>query len=209
MKFIATELPGVTVVEPDVFRDDRGFFLESWRADKYAAGGIEATFLQHNHSRSARGTVRGLHAQRTHPQGKLVRVLAGAVLDVVVDIRRGSPTWLKWISLELSAENFRQLYVPQGYAHGICVTSQFADLEYQCTDFYDPRDELRIIWNDPSIGVRWPVSEPILSGKDREAATLTEQLDHLPVWLDASPESSLERPSLIEPVEGLRPRDFE
>ncbi len=209
MKFIATELPGVTVVEPDVFRDDRGFFLESWRADKYAAGGIEATFLQHNHSRSARGTVRGLHAQRTHPQGKLVRVLAGAVLDVVVDIRRGSPTWLKWISLELSAENFCQLYVPQGYAHGICVTSQLADLEYQCTDFYDPHDELRIIWNDPSIGVRWPVSEPILSGKDREAATLTEQLDHLPVWLDASPESSLERPSLIEPVEGLRPRDFE
>jgi dTDP-4-dehydrorhamnose 3,5-epimerase len=209
MKFITTELPGVTVVEPDVFRDDRGFFLESWRADKYAAGGIEATFLQHNHSRSTRGTVRGLHAQRTHPQGKLVRVLAGAVLDVVVDIRRGSPTWLRWISLELSAENFRQLYVPQGYAHGICVTSQFAELEYQCTDFYDPRDELRIIWNDPSIGVRWPVSEPILSGKDREAATLMEQLDHLPVWLDASPESSLESPSLIEPVEGLKPRDFE
>jgi dTDP-4-dehydrorhamnose 3,5-epimerase len=187
VKFIATELPGVTVIEPDVFRDDRGFFLESWRADKYAAGGIEATFVQHNHSRSTRGTVRGLHAQRTHPQGKLVRVLAGAVLDVVVDIRRGSPTWLKWISLELSAENFRQLYVPHGYAHGICVTSQFADLEYQCTDFYDPRDELRIIWNDPSIGVRWPVSEPILSGKDREAATLAEQLDHLPVWPGAAP----------------------
>ena len=139
MKFIATELPGVTVIEPDVFRDDRGFFLESWRADKYAAGGIEATFVQHNHSRSARGTVRGLHAQRRHPQGKLVRVLAGAVLDVVVDIRRGSPTWLNWISLELSAENFRQLYVPPGYAHGICVISQFADLEYQCTDFYDPQ----------------------------------------------------------------------
>jgi dTDP-4-dehydrorhamnose 3,5-epimerase len=187
VKFIATELPGVTVIEPDVFRDDRGFFLESWRADKYAAGGIEATFVQHNHSRSTRGTVRGLHAQRTHPQGKLVRVLAGAVLDVVVDIRRGSPTWLKWISLELSAENFRQLYVPHGYAHGICVITQFADLEYQCTDFYDPRDELRIIWNDPSIGVRWPVSEPILSGKDREAATLAEQLDHLPVWPGAAP----------------------
>lgn len=113
---------------------------------------------------------------------KLVRVLAGAVLDVVVDIQRGSPTWLKWISLELTAENFRQLYVPDGYAHGICVISQFADLEYQCTDFYDPRDEIRIIWNDPSIGVRWPVSEAILSSKDREAATLSAQLDHLPVW---------------------------
>src|ERR1700690_502530 len=108
MKFIASELAGVTVVEPDVFRDERGFFLESWRADKYAAGGIEATFVQHNHSRSTRGTVRGLHAQRTHPQGKLVRVLAGAVLDVVVDIRRGSPTRRKGISLNLSAENFRQ-----------------------------------------------------------------------------------------------------
>lgn len=187
MKFIATKLPGVTVINPDVFLDDRGFFLESWRADKYAAGGIDVTFVQHNHSRSARGTVRGLHAQRTHPQGKLVRVLAGAVFDVVVDIRRGSPTWLKWISCELSAKNFRQLYVPRRYAHGICVTSEFADLEYQCTDFYDPYDELRIIWNDPSIGVRWPVSEPTLSGKDREAATLTAQLDQLPVWREAAP----------------------
>ena len=182
MKFSTTELPGVMIVDPDVFRDDRGFFLESWRMDKYAAGGIDATFLQHNQSRSTRGTVRGLHAQRTHPQGKLVRVLAGAVLDVVVDIRRGSPTWLKWITCELSAENFRQLYLPPGYAHGICVTSDLADLEYQCTDFYDPRDELRIIWNDPSIGIKWPVSEPILSSSDRDAATLVDQLDQLPKW---------------------------
>ena len=188
MKFIATELPGVTIIEPDVLRDDRGFFLESWRADKYAAGGIEATFVQHNHSRSARGTVRGLHAQRRHPQGKLVRVLAGAVLDVVVDIRRGSPTWLNWVSLELSAANFRQLYVPPGYAHGIYVISQFADFEYKCTDFYDPGDEIRIIWNDPTIGLKWPVGEPILSGQDRKAATLAEQLDDLPVWLEPAAE---------------------
>src|ERR1700691_5891859 len=111
MKFIETELAGVTIVEPDVFRDARGFFLESWRADKYAAGGIDARFVQNNHSRSTRATVRGLHAQRAHPQGKLMRVLAGSVVDVVVDIRRGSPTWLKWIAVELSAENFRQIYV--------------------------------------------------------------------------------------------------
>jgi dTDP-4-dehydrorhamnose 3,5-epimerase len=185
MKFIATELAGVTVVEPDVFRDERGFFLESWRADKYAAGGIDVTFVQNNHSRSARGTVRGLHAQRAHPQGKLVRVLAGAVLDVVVDIRRGSPTWLKWIAVELTAENFRQIYVPGGYAHGICVISEMADLEYQCTDFYDPGDELRIKWNDSQIGVDWPVAEPILSDKDRDAATLAEQMEQLPVWREA------------------------
>lgn len=143
------------------------------------------TFVQHNHSRSTRGTVRGLHAQRAHPQGKLVRVLAGAVLDVVVDIRRGSPTWLKWIAVELSAENFRQVYVPGGYAHSICVVSEVADLEYMCTDFYDPLDELRIKWNDPQIGVRWPVVEPVLSDKDRGAATLEEQMDQLPVWRDA------------------------
>lgn len=185
MIFIATKLPGVMVIEPDVFRDDRGFFLESWRADKYAAGGIAATFVQQNHSRSTRGTVRGLHAQRNHPQDKLVRVLAGAVFDVVVDIRRGSPTWLQWISFELSAENFRQIYVPRGYAHGICVISEFADLEYQCTDFYDPQDELRIIWNDKSIGIGWPFSDAVLSDKDRAAATVAEQLDQLPVWCGA------------------------
>ena len=182
MRFIETELPGVTVIEPDVFRDDRGFFLESWRADKYAAGGIGAIFVQHNHSRSVRGTLRGLHAQRNRPQGKLVRALAGTVFDVVVDIRRGSPTWLKWLSFELSAENFRQVYVPPGYAHGICVVSQIADLEYQCTDFYDVSDELGIAWNDSSISVAWPVVEPLLSIKDRAAAALADQLDFLPVW---------------------------
>jgi len=112
-------------------------------------------------------------------------VLAGAVLDVVVDIRRGSPTWLKWIAVELTAENFRQIYVPGGYAHGICVISEMADLEYQCTDFYDPGDELRIKWNDSQIGVGWPVAEPILSDKDRDAATLAEQMDQLPVWREA------------------------
>jgi dTDP-4-dehydrorhamnose 3,5-epimerase len=182
VRFIETELPGVTVIEPDVFRDDRGFFLESWRSDKYAAGGISATFVQHNHSRSVRGTLRGLHAQRTRPQGKLVRVLAGSVFDVVVDIQRGSPTWLKWLSFELSAENFRQVYVPPGYAHGICITSPVADFEYQCTDFYNADDEIRIIWNDSSIGIAWPVREPLLSRKDRAAKALADQMDLLPSW---------------------------
>lgn len=187
MKFVASELPGVTIIEPDVFRDGRGFFLETYRADKYAGGGISVVFVQDNHSRSTRGTIRGLHAQRMHPQGKLVRVLAGAVFDAVVDVRRGSPTWLRWISVELTSDNFRQVYVPPGYAHGICIMSEFAEVEYKCTDFYDPADELRIRWDDPSIGIVWPTREPILSGKDREARTLAEQMDLLPEWREVRP----------------------
>ncbi len=187
MKFIPTDLAGVTIIEPDVFRDERGFFLETYRADKYAKGGIEVVFTQDNHSRSARGTVRGLHGQRMHPQGKLVRALAGVIFDVVVDIRRGSPTYLKWLSVELSADNFRQVYVPPGFAHGICITSEFAELEYKCTDFYDAGDELRIAWNDPAIGVAWPVREPLLSDQDRDARTLAEQVDLLPVFGEMRP----------------------
>ncbi|HVA67807.1 MAG TPA: dTDP-4-dehydrorhamnose 3,5-epimerase [Candidatus Binataceae bacterium] len=182
MNFVATALSGVTIVEPDVFPDERGFFLETWRADKYARGGIEARFVQDNHSRSACGTIRALHAQRARSQGKLVRVIAGTILDVVADIRRGSPTWLKWIAVELSAGNFRQIYVPPGFAHGICITSEFAEVEYKCTDYYDPDDELRIAWNDREIGVQWPVREPILSPKDRAAPPLAAQLDLLPIW---------------------------
>ncbi len=181
MKFVPTKLDGVTIVEPDVFRDDRGFFLETYSAAKYRQGGIEARFVQDNHSRSIKGTIRGLHAQRRHPQAKLVRALAGAIIDVVVDIRRDSSTYLQWISVELSAENFRELYVPIGYAHGICIVSEFAEIEYKCTDYYDPEDELRIIWNDPSIGIKWPTTTPILSPKDSEARTLKEQFDLLPL----------------------------
>jgi dTDP-4-dehydrorhamnose 3,5-epimerase len=181
MKFVPTKLDGVTIVEPDVFRDDRGFFLETYSAAKYRLGGIEARFVQDNHSRSIKGTIRGLHSQRRHPQAKLVRALAGAIIDVVVDIRRDSSTYLQWISVELSAENFRELYVPIGYAHGICIVSEFAEIEYKCTDYYDPEDELRIIWNDPSIGIKWPTTTPILSPKDSEARTLKEQFDLLPL----------------------------
>jgi dTDP-4-dehydrorhamnose 3,5-epimerase len=186
MKFLPTKLEGVIIVEPDVFHDGRGFFLETYREDKYREGGIDARFVQDNHSRSVRGTIRGLHAQRRHPQAKLVRALAGAIVDVVVDIRRGSRTYLQWISLELSAENFRELYVPIGYAHGICVISEFAEIEYKCTDYYDPEDEMRIIWNDPSIGIAWPIARPILSMKDGAARTLQEQIDLLPIAKEAN-----------------------
>lgn len=184
MEFVEYELPGVIVIEPDVFRDARGFFLETYHAEKYLAGGINLSFVQDNHSRSCRNTIRGLHAQRTRPQGKLVRVLTGAIFDVVVDIRRGSPTYLRWLSIELSADNFRQIYVPPGYAHGICVLSGFAEIEYKCTDFYDPADELRILWNDSQLAIAWPVTEPVLSHKDRAALPLIDQLDLLPVWAD-------------------------
>jgi len=179
MEFTQTKLDGVTIIRPDVFLDDRGFFLETYRADKYARGGIKGRFVQDNHSRSVKGTIRGMHAQRRHPQDKLVRVLAGRIFDVVADIRPESPTYLQWISVELSADNFLQLYVPRGFAHGIGVLSDFAEIEYKCTDFYDPADEIRIIWNDPSLGIEWPIDNPIVSPKDREARTLADQAELL------------------------------
>ncbi len=180
MKFRESDFPGVILVEPDVFRDERGFFLETFHARKYAAGGIDAVFVQDNHSRSSYGTIRGLHAQAQHPQAKLVRVLQGAIFDVVVDIRRSSPNFRQWRSFELTADNFRQLFVPAGYAHGICVLSRSAEIEYKCTDFYDPSDELRIAWNDPAIGIDWPLRTPTLSGADRAAPLLAALLDRLP-----------------------------
>ena len=177
MEFTETRLPGVMIIRPDVFHDDRGFFLETYHADKYARGGISGRFVQDNHSRSVKGTIRGMHAQRRHPQDKLVRVLAGRIFDVVADIRPGSPTYLQWISVELSAENFLQLYVPRGYAHGIGVLSDFAEIEYKCTDFYDPADEIRIIWNNPSLGIQWPIENPIVSPKDCAARALADQTE--------------------------------
>jgi len=187
VKFSATRFAGVKVIEPEVFRDGRGFFLETFHAEKYAAGGIDVKFVQDNHSRSGYGTIRGLHAQRLHPQGKLVRCLSGAIFDVVVDIRRGSPSYLEWLSFELSAENFRQLYVPAGYAHGICIVSEVAEIEYKCTDFYYPQDELRIAWNDPAIGIAWPLREPRLSAADAAARPIAEQLERLPLLAEHQP----------------------
>jgi dTDP-4-dehydrorhamnose 3,5-epimerase len=180
MKFSATALPEVVLVEPDVFRDERGFFLETYNAEKYRSGGIDAVFVQDNHSRSVGGTVRGLHAQWRRPQGKLLRVVDGAIYDVAVDIRVGSPRYLQWVGVELSARNQWQLYVPPGFAHGFCVSSEAAEVEYKCTDYYDPQHEVRILWNDPAIGIEWPVSDPILSEKDRQARPAAEWMEHLP-----------------------------
>lgn len=180
MKFRETELPGVVLIEPTVHRDDRGFFLESYHAERYAEGGIRAAFVQDNHSRSTFGTLRGLHAQIEHAQGKLVRVVKGEVFDVAVDARRGSPTFGRYVACELSAENFRQLYIPPGFLHGFCVTTPIAEFEYKCTDVYFPQGEISVAWNDPEIGIPWPVEEPILSPKDADAPRLRDVLDRLP-----------------------------
>lgn len=182
MKFLSTDLPGVMLIEPDVYRDKRGFFLETYHVGKYRAAGINGIFVQDNHSHSVRGTVRGLHAQRHRPQGKLVRVLRGEIFDVAVDIRRGSPTFRRWVGVRLSADNFRQIYVPPGFAHGFCALSEIADVEYKCTEPYDPADEFGVLWNDPELGISWPVREPLLSEKDRTASRLAEMIDTLPVF---------------------------
>jgi dTDP-4-dehydrorhamnose 3,5-epimerase len=180
MKFTPIEPDGLIVVDPDVHRDDRGFFIESYHAAKYAAHGIHASFVQDNHSRSARNTLRGLHAQIRRPQAKLVRVVAGEIWDVVVDIRRGSPTFGRHAAVVLSAANFRQLFVPVGFAHGFCVLSDFAEVVYKSSDFYDAGGELRIRWNEPAFAISWPVTEPILSAKDEIASSLEEIIDELP-----------------------------
>jgi dTDP-4-dehydrorhamnose 3,5-epimerase len=170
MNFIRTEIPEVILIEPDVFGDERGFFLESWRKDRFAAEGIDGEFVQDNHSRSVRGTLRGLHYQIRQPQGKLVRVTAGEVFDVAVDMRRSSPTFGRWVGARLSAENFHMLWVPPGFAHGFYVLTDTAEFQYKCTDYYAPEHERTIIWNDPEIGVDWPLAgagHPLLSNKDR------------------------------------------
>lgn len=182
MKTLPTELPGVVIIEPRVFTDARGFFFESYHAERYAQAGLPRVFVQENHSRSVRGTIRGLHYQLRRAQGKLVRVTVGTVFDVAVDIRRGSPTFGRWVGVELSAENKRQLFVPGGFAHGFGVTSEYAELQYKCTDFYVAEDERGIIWNDPSIGISWPVQQALLSEKDRAFAPLSLERDDLPVY---------------------------
>ena len=185
MNFAETELPGVILVEPDVHGDDRGFLLETYHAEKYAAGGISATFVQDNHSRSRQGILRGLHLQPTFPQGKLVRVVEGEVYDVAVDVRRGSPHFGKHVAVSLSAGNFAQLYVPPGFAHGFLVTSEVAQFEYKCTDLYHPEDELSIAWNDPELAIPWPIAAPSLAAKDAQATTLAAAMDQLPVYRPA------------------------
>jgi dTDP-4-dehydrorhamnose 3,5-epimerase len=179
-RFQETAVSGVILVEPRVHRDDRGFFLESYHAEKYREGGIAASFVQDNHSRSTFGTLRGLHAQAPpHGQGKLVRVIEGEVYDVAVDARRGSPTFGKYAAAVLSDENFHQLYVPPGLFHGFLVTSEIAQVEYKCTGLYVPEAELSVVWNDPDIGIPWPVDQPLLSAKDRDAPRLRDVEDRL------------------------------
>lgn len=179
MKAIETSLPGVLIVEPAVHRDARGFFLETWHQDKYAAAGIHGPFVQDNHSHSVRHTLRGLHAQVRRPQGKLVRAVQGAMFDVAVDIRPASPSFGRWFGVELSGENLRQLYIPPGFAHGFCVLSDEVDVEYKCTDVYDPGGEITVRWDDPEIGIAWPVAQPLLSPRDAAAPRLRELADLL------------------------------
>ncbi len=174
MRFIPTDLPGVLIVEPAVFGDDRGFFMEIYHAARFREGGIPDPFVQDNHSKSVRGVLRGLHFQEPNAQGKLVRAIAGSIFDVAVDIRRGSPSFGKWFGIELSAGNKRQLWVPAGFAHGFCVTSESAEVVYKCTELYDPKGDRGIRWNDPAIGIAWPVSDPILSPKDAAAPLLND-----------------------------------
>ena len=169
-----TELPEVLLLEPKVFGDARGFFFESFNARDFAqATGLDVQFLQDNHSKSAKGVLRGLHYQIEHPQGKLVRVTQGEVFDVAVDLRRSSPTFGKWVGEVLSADNKRQLWIPPGFAHGFLVTSDTAEFLYKTTDYYHPEFERSLLWNDPTVGVQWPLPfTPLLAAKDNTAATL-------------------------------------
>lgn len=174
MKVKNTGIEGCLVIEPEVFSDSRGFFLESYQLDRYRALGIKQNFVQDNHSQSCLGVIRGLHFQWTKPQGKLVRVVRGEVYDVAVDIRQNSPTFGRWFGINLSATNKCQLWLPPGLAHGFAVTSDVADLEYKCTDYYDSADEGCLIWNDRQIGIDWPVDSPLLSEKDRQGIGFQE-----------------------------------
>lgn len=173
MKFIPTHIPDVILIEPSVFGDERGFFMETFHSRRYEEAGIPARFVQDNLSYSQRGVLRGLHFQNPNPQGKLVQVLQGSVFDVAVDIRRGSATFGKWVGYELSSENHRQMWIPEGFAHGFCVTSETAIFAYKCTAHYHSESESSIIWNDPDIGIKWPVENPHLSNKDATAPQLS------------------------------------
>lgn len=174
MKIVETALPGVLILEPRVFRDTRGFFLETWAQARYAEAGLPTTFVQDNWSRSTRGTLRGLHFQEPNAQGKLVQVMRGVVWDVAVDVRRGSPTFGQWVGVELDDVSARQLWVPPGFAHGFCVLSDEADFVYKCTAPYAPGSERSLRWNDPQLAIDWPIREPLLSPKDAVAPLLAE-----------------------------------
>ena len=175
MNIIKTKLKDCVIIEPKVFDDERGFFLETFQAERYAdLAGISLAFVQDNHSRSSKGVLRGLHFQKSKPQGKLVRVIRGEVYDVAVDIRSGSPTYGQWQSVILSEENKTQFWVPPGFAHGFVVLSETADFEYKCTDYYDPSDEVSLLWNDSDLNISWPIDNPRLTEKDANALLLAD-----------------------------------
>jgi len=177
-----TELPGVLLVTPSVFRDERGFFLEWFNEAAFADAGLDAHFVQDNHSRSAKAVLRGLHYQLRHPQGKLVRAVRGKMFDVVADIRRGSPTFGKWVGVTLDDNEMTALWIPPGFAHGFCALSDEVDVTYKCTDFYSPSDERGVLWNDPLLGIRWPVDNPIVKAKDLSYPPLRKDSPDLPVF---------------------------
>lgn len=193
MKFSPTQLPGLVIVEPDVFKDERGFFFEVYHDRKFVEGGLSVKFVQLNHSKSKKGALRGLHFQKTHPQGKLIRVLQGEIFDVGVDVRRGSPTFGRWEGMKVSADSFKELYIPEGFAHGFCVLSDTAEVEYLCTDLYVPTDEFTLYWNDPDLKIDWPVKNPQLSKKDDAGLTLKELGDRLPLYKVPSQSASQSR----------------
>jgi dTDP-4-dehydrorhamnose 3,5-epimerase len=176
----ATSIPGVLLVTPSVFRDPRGFFVETYHEERYRAAGMAARFVQDNHSLSSKGTLRGLHAQLRRPQAKLVRCVQGAIWDVALDIRVGSPSFGTWVGAELSAATARQIYIPEGFAHGFAVLTETAEVEYKCSDVYVPDDQLTVRWDDPDLGVSWPLQEPLLSDKDRAAPQLKDLASRLP-----------------------------
>ena len=174
MDFIQTTLAGVILITPDVYADNRGFFLESYTHSKFAENGINAVFVQDNRSCSGKGVVRGLHFQLHKPQAKLVSCIRGEIFDVAVDVRRGSPTFGKWSAAVLTETNNHQLFIPGGFAHGFCVLSETAEIQYKCSEFYDPCDDRGVRWNDPALGIAWPVTDAILSGKDAAQPLLGE-----------------------------------
>lgn len=176
MDFIPLEIPEVILIKPKVFRDNRGFFFESWQKNKFSEAGLNLTFVQDNHSRSSKNVLRGIHYQIQQPQGKLIRVIVGEVFDVAVDLRKSSPTFGKWVSARLSAANFDMLWIPPGFGHAFIVVSEVAEFVYKATDFYAPQYERSIVWNDPDIGISWPLdaAEPILSEKDKNGAYLKD-----------------------------------
>jgi dTDP-4-dehydrorhamnose 3,5-epimerase len=183
VRCIPSNIPDVLIIEPDVHRDGRGFFVETYHAAKYRASGVTPVFVQDNHTRSRARTVRGLHMQRRRPQAKLIRVIAGEIFDVAVDLRRGSPTFGHSVSAVLSADNFRQFYIPTGFAHGFCVLTATAEVEYKCSEVYDAADEVGIAWNDPALAIPWPIANPLLSERDSRNPRLADIADTLPGYV--------------------------